>query len=229
MLDYLNHQDRLSRMLLHGVGVVCGLQISLNQSDNEIDMTDGVAVTTAGDLLKPGSQKYKGFKEFKDANVKYSFFTDGEGATIDLWELEADTSPSDVRPLSQFESTTDIDFKKAVAVLYLEDYLGEEEDCSPVDCDTQGRPVVNQLRVLLISPENAQKIAEQDSIFSNLLLSGNDPFVHQLSKIYVPRVMLNGANTKSFDQFKKAYEISFKTLASQISKLGSISIFENSF
>lgn len=229
VLDYLNHQDRLSRMLLHGVGIVCGLQISLDESNREIHLSDGVAVTTAGDLLKPGAQKYIGFKEFKDSNVKYSFFTDSEGATIDLWELETDTSPSDVRPLSQFESTTDIDFKKAVAVLYLEDYLGEEEDCSPVDCDTQGRPVVNQLRVLLVSPENAQKIAEKDSIFSNLLQGGNDPFVQELSKVYVPRVMLNESNTKSFDQFKKAYEISFNTLSGHISKMGSVSIFENVF
>ncbi|NBC66218.1 MAG: hypothetical protein GVY07_11270, partial [Bacteroidetes bacterium] len=153
VLDYLNHQDRLSRMLLHGVGVVCGLQISMDESNREIHLTDGVAVTTAGDLLKPGSKKYAGFKRFSDANVKYPFFTDDEGATMELWELETDTSPSDVRPLSQFESTTDIDFKKAIAILYLEDYLGEEEDCSPVDCDTQGQPVVNQLRVLLISTE----------------------------------------------------------------------------
>jgi hypothetical protein len=229
VLDYLNHQDRLSRMLLHGVGVVCGLQISLNESSREILLSDGVAVTTAGDLIKPVSQKYIGFKRFKDSNVKYSFFTDEEGATIDLWELETDTSPSDVQPLSQFESTTDIDFKKAVALIYLEDYLGEEEDCSPVDCDTQGRPVVNQLRVLLVSPENAQWIAEQDSIFSKLLRGGVDPFVNELSKVYVPRVMLNPANTKSFDQFKKAYEISFNSLAEQISRLGSVSIFERTF
>ena len=229
VLDYLNHQDRLSRMLLHGVGIVCGLQISVNEDDSEIQLSDGVAVTTAGDLLKPGAQKYIGFKKFKDDNVKYSFFTEGEGATVDLWELEPDTSPSDVSALSQFESTTDLSLKKAVAVLYLEDYLGEEEDCSPVDCDTQGRPVVNQLRVLLVSPENVQKIAQQDSIFSNLLQGGKDPFTQELPKMYVPRVLLNKANTQSFDHFKKAYEISFSTLANQISKLGGVSIFENSF
>jgi len=229
VLDYLNHQDRLSRMLLHGVGVVCGLKLSFDESNTNIHLSDGVAVTTAGDLLKPVAQKYIGFKNFSDANVKYSFFTDSEGATMDLWELETDASPSDVKPLSQFESTTDIDFKKVVALLYLEDYIGEEEDCSPVNCDTQGRPVVNQLRVLLVSPKNARKIAELDSIFSNLLQSGSDPFVNELAKVYVPRVMLNEANTQSFDQFKKAYDISFNTLAGQISKLGSISIFEGSF
>jgi len=229
VLDYLNHQDRLSRVLLHGVGVVCGLQISMDESNREIHLTDGVAVTTAGDLLKPGSKKYAGFKRFSDANVKYPFFTDDEGATMELWELETDTSPSDVRPLSQFESTTDIDFKKAIAILYLEDYLGEEEDCSPVDCDTQGQPVVNQLRVLLISTENAQKIAEQDSIFSNLLQGGSDFVVDELYKEYVPRVLLNESNTGDYNSFKKAYDISFQTLANQINKLGSISVFSNVF
>lgn len=229
VLDYLNHQDRLSRMLLHGVGVVCGMQISIDKTKREILLTEGVAVTTAGDLLKPGSKKYVGFKRFNDSNVKYPFFTDDEGATMELWELETDTSPSDVRPLSQFESTTDIDFKKAIAILYLEDYLGEEEDCSPVDCDTQGRPVVNQLRVLLVSQENAQKIAEQDSIFSNLLQVGSDFIVDELYKEYVPRVLLNEANTGDYNSFKKAYNISFQTLANQINKLGSVSVFSDVF
>lgn len=231
MLDYLNHQDRLSRMLLHGIGVVCGLQISLDKPKGEISLSDGVAVTTAGDLLKPGAQKFTGFKKFSDSNVKYSFFMDDgeEGATMDLWELETDTSPSDVKSLNQFESTTDIEFDKAVAILYLEDYLGEEEDCSPVDCDTQGRPVINRLRVLLVSRKNARKIAEGDSIFSNLLISGSDPFVNELPKKYVPRVLLNQANTGSFDPFKNAYDVSFSTLAGYISKLGSVSIFKKIF
>ena len=229
VLDYLNHQDRFSRLLLQGVGIVCGLKISLDETNEEINLTDGVAVTTAGDLIKPGAKKYIGFKAFKDANVKYPFFTEDEGSTIDLWELETDTSPSDVRPIGEFESVTDIDLKQAIAVLYLEDYLGEEEDCSPVSCDTQGRPVINQVRVLLVSPEHAKKIAEQDSIFSNLLQGGNNPFVQNLSKVYVPRVMLKKANTGSFDEFRKAYKISFANLADKISELGSVTIFENTF
>ncbi|CAN5447093.1 hypothetical protein BH23BAC3_BH23BAC3_07700 [soil metagenome] len=229
ILDYLNHQDRLSRVMLHGVGIVCGLKISLDETSRQIHLSEGVAVTTAGDLLKSDPKNFTGFKKFEDSRVKYPVFTDDEGATINLWELETDTSPSDVNDLDQFESRSDISVSEAVAILYLEDCLADEEDCAPLDCDTYGLPVINQLRVLLVSPDDAKSIAEQDSVFSGLMQAGNEPFVQNLPQMYVPRVLLNAANTQSYAQFKRAYNVSFNVLADSISKLGAIAVFEKSF
>lgn len=225
VLDYLNHQDRLSRLLLQGAGIVCGLNISLNKAGNEIILTEGVALTTAGDLLKSGKRTFKGFKKFEDSNVKYPEFT-GDSGTMNLWALEEDTSPTDVNPLNQFKSKTDVPIEQAVALLYFEDYLDEEKDCSSVDCDTQGQGVINRLRVLLISTEDAQIIAEQDSIFSGFLQKDTDLTDQTIERHYVPRVMLNESNTKTFSQFKDAYDISLNDIADNIRKLSQIAIFE---
>lgn len=229
VLDHLNYQDQLSRVLLSGVGIVCGLHISLNEEGDSIRLSGGAAVTTDGNLLKVEETLYEGFKLFKDDNVKYSRFLLDEDTTMPLWELETDTSPSDVHLLDAFETETELALDKTIAVLYLEDYLKEQEDCSPVDCDTQGREAINNIRVLLVSPENAKKLAQEDPIFSGLLSEGEDPLVNELPPIYTPRVVLNAANTASYSEFKKAYNVQFSDLADRITQLGSIELFKEVF
>ncbi|GAA5521931.1 hypothetical protein LQ318_09285 [Aliifodinibius salicampi] len=228
VLDHLNYQDQLSRVLLSGVGIVCGLHLSLNTNgETSIEITSGAAVTTDGNLLKVGETTFKGFKRFRDDNVKYSrFLQDGE-STMPLWELETDTDPSDVHTLENFESEVGFPLEEAIAVLYLEDYLKEQEDCSPVDCDTQGREVVNTIRVLLVSPGNAEKIAQGDSILSDLLSEEGEPLVNTLSPIYTPRVVLNKANTDSYEKFRKAYNVQFSSLANRIIQLGNLGLFHD--
>lgn len=226
VLDYLNHQDRLSRLLLHGVGTVCGLNISLNNANKKIRLTKGVAVTTAGDLLKFEGKLFTGFKKFDDANVKYPFFIKNETESIPLWELAEDTSPSDVQPLSQFKAKTDLRLQDAAAILYLEDYLDEEKDCSAVDCDTQGQPVINRLRVLLVSLENAEQIARKDSVFSGYLQKETRISEQVLPRHYTPRITLTPSNTRSFNEFKSQYHLSFHTLAEKLEALGRIALFE---
>jgi ribosomal protein L7/L12 len=226
VLDYLNHQDRLSRLLLHGVGIVCGLNVSSEGSGSKIRLSKGVAVTTAGDLLNMGEKVYQGFKKFDDANVKYPFFLKGETDSVSLWALSEDHSPSDVHPLSQFRSKTDMKLRDAVAVLYLEDYLDEEKDCSAVDCDTQGQPVVNRLRVLLVNQDDAEQIVTQDSLLSGFVRKGKQSSGWDSVQHFAPRIILNRVNTRSFSEFKKEYQVSFEALAEKIESLSEIGIFE---
>lgn len=229
VLDYLNHQDRLSRLLLHGVGIVCGLDISYDQPGRKVRLSKGVAVTTAGDLLNSAEKVFTGFKQFDDANVKYPFFLKDEAETMSLWALAEDVSPSDVHPLSQFQTKTDLKLRDAVAVLYLEDYLDEEKDCSAVDCDTQGQPVVNRLRVLLVSADDAQKIAERDSLLSGFIQHGKANGYQIPAPHYAPRIVLNRARTQTFSDFKKRYELSFESLAEKIEALTEFGIFKDVF
>ena len=226
MLDYLNYQDRLSRLLLHGAGIVCGLNITLNNSRNRIHLSEGVALTTAGDLLKMKETEFRGFRRFDDSNVKYPVFLENESDSIDLWALSTDTSPSDVHPLGQFRQRSDIRIQDAVALLYFEDYLDEEKDCSAVDCDTQGQQVMQRLRVLLISPEDAIKIAEQDSIFSGFWRKGKVPAGQALSRHYVPRVLLSPNNTRTLEEFHQAFIVSFQPLSDKLEALGEITLFK---
>jgi 5S rRNA maturation endonuclease (ribonuclease M5) len=81
-LDYFEDQDRLSRMLLQGVGIVCGFKPTLIYKDrllNSIQLSQGVAVTTDGDLLtlnktkKVSEELY--MSDLKTVDVKNKEFT----------------------------------------------------------------------------------------------------------------------------------------------------------
>src|SRR5210317_167314 len=76
VLDHLNYQDKLTRVSLIGTGIVCGLELTTTPS--RITVGSGVAITTDGDILKHTSTTYKGFKEFKDENVRYAHFLDND-------------------------------------------------------------------------------------------------------------------------------------------------------
>lgn len=222
MLDHLNYQDQLSRVLLSGVGIVCGLEVAFDKANMIVSVSQGAAVTTAGNLMKFDSKDFKAFKPFDDSYVKYAPFAEEDDSTLPLWELETDSEPSDVEPLESFSA---FDLEDAVAILYLEDYLEEDEDCSPVNCNTQGRDVVQAVRVLITGKENIEQINKDDTIITSLD-EPQESLDHQLPTHYAKRVVLNAVNTVAYPTFLKAYKISFETLGQQLKELSSMSLFE---
>ncbi|MGL6128758.1 MAG: hypothetical protein ACRC05_16780, partial [Chryseobacterium artocarpi] len=110
-LDYFEDQDRLSRVMLEGVGVVCGFKPKLVYVDkrlNNIQLSQGVAITTDGDLLTLNktsevskdlyvsdlktinieNKKYTHFKAYDNFKVGYApFYDDKKTKQIELWEL----------------------------------------------------------------------------------------------------------------------------------------------
>ncbi len=223
MLDHLNYQDKTTRTSLIGVGVVCGLELQL--AANKVSLSPGVAVTTDGDVLKTKATTFTGYKIFRDENVRYQHFLQGD-TTMDLYALEENTTPTNVFPLGQFSAKTGIPQDRIVALLYLEDYLAEEEDCDPVDCNAQGREVVNNLRVLLTSVETAQKIAAKDSIFSGTVTSTQEDVLGQLVRVLPKRVVISPASGASLGSLKSAYAINFFSLRQRIQQLGRLSLFQ---
>jgi hypothetical protein len=222
LIDHINFQDKLTRTGLIGVGIVCGLEIS--SSGTNIQLGKGIAVTTDGDLLKKNDTTYRGFKEFKDENVKYAHFLNG-GNVVDLYELEEDTSPSDVFALGQFQTRTGITQNRMVALLYLENFLKEEEDCSPIDCNAQGREVAHNLRVLVTSIDAAKKIAEKDSIFNGLITSSENDVLNKIDTYFTKRVVINSGTAASLSSLKNAYFVKFTGLFNRIQQLGEMNIF----
>lgn len=56
-IDYFEDQNRLSRLGLSGVGIACGFQVTPKftidkTAVSSIEITQGVAVTTDGDLIQ---------------------------------------------------------------------------------------------------------------------------------------------------------------------------------
>jgi len=87
-IDYFEDQDRMSRIFLSGVGIVCGFELSLDSGKPSVTISQGAGVTTDGDLIKLrkniagsglksidlSSVEYTYYKPFEDSFANYKFF-----------------------------------------------------------------------------------------------------------------------------------------------------------
>ena len=87
-IDYFEDQDRMSRIFLSGVGIVCGFELSFDAGKPSVTVSQGAGVTTDGDLIKlrkniAGSSlksidlssiEYTHYKPFEDSFANYKFF-----------------------------------------------------------------------------------------------------------------------------------------------------------
>ncbi|WP_163323514.1 PKD domain-containing protein [Draconibacterium mangrovi] len=215
-ITYFDDQDRLTRVFLNGVGLVCGFKVS--RSGTKISISQGVGVTTDGDLIQlqkavkksplkklaTGSLTFSMYKKFKDDAASYSRFRKLTGGdemafeVLDLFELHPeDTEVEDVTPLSELP-----DLNNMVVLLYLESFADDGDLCTAIDCDNQGVAQINRLRVLLVSKSDAEFIASNDVIYTN-----HDRFEQyfNLPEPAVKRVVLNRINTSKYEELKRAY------------------------
>lgn len=189
-LDFFEDQDRLSRVMLQGVGVVCGFKPQLiyaNRVLNNIQLSQGVAITTDGDLLTLNNtskvsddlyisdlktiniknKQYTHFKAYDDYKVKYPAFHDG-GKQIDLWELATSSeAKSGFQPIASLNNLED-----KYLLLYLENYEKEVKPCRGVDCDNHGIQQIRNLKVLVTTREGVNHIFKNDKIYPHPTLSG---------------------------------------------------------
>nr|BFF39759.1 hypothetical protein BACY1_15640 [Tenacibaculum mesophilum] len=209
-IDYFEDQNRLSRLGLSGVGIACGFQVTPKftidkTAVSSIEITQGVAVTTDGDLIQffdlikenIKSKKFSFYKKFEDTDGKYERFRNTQKKQYNLWELHSEENESHT-PLIEFP-----EIQKMAVLLYLEQYSNEDVLCNKLTCDNQGIEQINKLRVLLISIEDLEAIASKDTIFlKHNWYKIND----ELPVVKAKRVVLNEKNTKTFSELKAQFD-----------------------
>lgn len=214
-LNYFDDQDRLSRICLSGVGIVCGFKLNFT-SEQQLIISQGCGITTDGDLLKlqvsiPDSGGltridipeilYTHFTPFVDNKAIYKPFfykeTGGIEEQIALWELLPVDLVSTETPISEMPNLDD-----KVVLLYLETYHEDSDLCVGISCDNQGILQVQNLRVLLVDQENADYILSFDKVRDN-----NDILstYFNLSEVVAPRVLINEQNTENFAELNDSY------------------------
>ncbi|MGG7550882.1 PKD domain-containing protein [Chryseobacterium arthrosphaerae] len=184
-LNFFEDQDRLSRVLLQGVGIVCGLKPKLiykNRQLSSIELSQGVALTTDGDLLtlnktnkvsedlyvsdlKTVDLEYKSFTHFKaydNFKIRYPSFYEGE-EQIELWELAtAQEAQTDFQPVVNLSNLND-----KYLLLYLEDYEKDIKPCRGVDCDNHGILQIRNLKVLVTTARGIVHILGDDRLVTD--------------------------------------------------------------
>ncbi len=174
-IDYFDDQDRLSRIGLIGVGIVCGFEITAlynaeRTAASSITISQGAGVTTDGDYVQffdlvaenLASKTFKYYKKFEDDNAQYDRFLNSQGNTFDLWELYTEET-DDNTSLIEFPNN----IQDMAVVLYLEQYPKEDELCNKLTCDNQGTEQINNLKVLLIAADDLRSTLSKDTIYTN--------------------------------------------------------------
>lgn len=161
LADYLNDEISLTRVRLLGVGILCGLKVSLQNGG--VWLTQGLGVTSGGCLIRiEADTLYAAFKPYGETAPDYPpFFSDGR--RIPAFELVR-MSRDDVDPLAVslelFAAQTGRVLGDMVAVLLMESYEKDDDLCSGTDCDNLGREAVNSIRLILIDRADAGRFIE---------------------------------------------------------------------
>ncbi|MDX8553694.1 hypothetical protein MK851_08685 [Tenacibaculum sp. 1B UA] len=213
-IDYFDDQNRLSRLGLIGVGIACGFEVTPNFNIDKtaitsIDIAQGTAVTTDGDLVQffelieenIKSKKFSFYKKFEDTEGKYERFRNAQDKQYDLWELHSEEDESHT-PLVEFP-----EIQKMAVLLYLEQYPNEDVLCNKLTCDNQGIEQINNLRVLFVSIEDLEAIVAKDIIY---LKHNWYKINNELPVVETKRVVLNEKNTKTFSELKAQFSSAIK-------------------
>ncbi|MCU0405247.1 MAG: hypothetical protein MUE99_11945, partial [Chitinophagaceae bacterium] len=104
LFGYLDGQNRLTRINLLGIGIVCGLHIRVSSDFSAVTISKGCAVTSAGFLVTHEETVYTQRRLYNvDTEYVYEKFKipggDGESVPIKVWELLQEATVEDSLPV----------------------------------------------------------------------------------------------------------------------------------
>jgi hypothetical protein len=186
LAGYLDDQDRLTRVALLGVGIVCGLRAALREG--RVTVTKGAGVTTDGDLLRlPADVRFDRFKAYDRSAPAYPPFYEGQNIEKDMlpvFELVREGEDDDrAEPLDKLpEKLGDM-----AALLLMESYVKDDDLCSGTDCDNLGRGAVHTGKILLIGKSDLAALREN--------LPTLDRAARQLPEVMAERPLITSSTT----------------------------------
>ena len=226
IIDFFEDQHRITRTCLIGTGIVCGLHLRRNVKS--ISLSEGVAVTTDGDLFKMSATNFKYFAEYIQPDEgKYDPFYYKQGTeekAVKLFQLLTDDEKDKITSAEVFKiEELDSKITNWVGLLYLEYYLKSPEKCTPTNCDNLGRRQVAKPKVLLISKSDMEKVVHLDTgevIGDDIYLKYYEAYEKYFTfpVIRPKRIILNNTNTAQSTALAGSYFTASKDGSSALSK-----------
>jgi hypothetical protein len=174
LANYLDDQDRLTRVGLLGVGIVCGLRVALR--NERVVVSKGVGVTTDGDLLRlPAERSFDRFKVYDKSAPIYPPFYRGDpsdpnarggpggagGEMLPVFELVAEGERDErATPLGQLSAQIRKPLGEMAAVLLMESYVKDDDLCTGTDCDNLGQGSIHATKLLLLAKSDLAALRE---------------------------------------------------------------------
>jgi hypothetical protein len=219
IVDFFDDQDRLTRICLSGVGIVCGFKVSYVETTKTISITQGTGITSDGDLfhlyktndtggkiIDFESKQYTHFKVYDNTKAAYKPFFYNGNVQLKIYELltaeQQVIENNETFAIAALKAKTGFEIKDAVTLLYLESYEKDQDLCVSLSCDNQGLEIIGNHRVLLVSKEVASQINRHDTIISQTNYSN---LYHKLPDVLANRIVLNPENFANYKEIKSSY------------------------
>ena len=187
--EYLDEQNRLTRAILHGIGVVCGLEVRLSDDGVAVVVSKGYGVTSEGYLALVGNEDFVAdrFRTYtvpkEDGYSPFLAVQDEAKPFLELLDKGHDNYDIGT-PL-----TAAILVGKIV-VLFVETREENLKNCSPASCDDKGKKVTVTCRKLLIEPTVLVKLREVLQQAVNLAKAQGDFFPDLTARLNLPDLRL---------------------------------------
>ena len=178
MFGYLEEQQRLTRTTLIGIGVMCGMEVSINGAGTALTISEGVGVTSKGYLVPFPETTYTLYNDEFSAEQEFFYnpFLNADGSqkfTLNL--LHNDGAAEVQKPL------TAAFLADKVVVIFVELLKVDNKNCDPDSCDDKGCTVEVTHRPLLVSRADIDNL-----IFGD----GEVPFLHEPSCTEWPEIKM---------------------------------------
>lgn len=202
IVSYLDQQSRLTRARLIGMGIVCGFELSYDDSGSnpQITISKGTAITSEGFLITLGKCETSWYRPYVlPEGVDYNPFGDPD-QDVTLYELlkEPPEDTSDVKPFDTPANFLDDKF----LLLFLEIFDNDQKPCLVNTCDELGIGRIFTVRKLLISKDDLDLVLTRSGNVGNLY-----PDKFELPDIVMPRPLFNpdDDHSKVYEIFSKHY------------------------
>ncbi len=203
LVNYLDRQNRLTRAKLIGMGVVCGLEISCDTSENELTISKGTGITSEGYLINLGECKTVKYRPYSlpPGTIYEPFVNSSNVQDIKLYELlteKADDGP-DVKTLDNEVFLTD-----KVVLLFIESFDKDLKSCLGKSCDELGKERILTIRKLLISKDDLKTVWNRTNTGK---LDAMFPEKYYLPVVNMPRTLFDPSkpHTSDYTEFSLLY------------------------
>jgi hypothetical protein len=206
LAGYLDDQDRLTRVSLLGVGIVCGLRVALE--GERVTVSKGVGVTTDGDLIHlPADRTFDRFKAYDKSAPVYAPFYRGE-EMLPVFELVEERMRDDrAARLGDFATQSGLRLDDMAALLLMESYVEDDDLCSGDDCDNLGQGAIHSVKVLLIGKNDLAALREN--------LATLDQVARSLPEVFADRPLIS-SGTKTASELAGLYRTACSNIHDQI-------------
>lgn len=216
LVAYLDEQNRLTRAKLIGTGIACGFDLALNQSVTppEITIFKGMGITSEGFLITEGDCVVRRYRDYNlPAGARYVPFEDPVTTVQDvtLYELLTDDAPTLPTDNIRFLNNPVNFVNDKVVLLFIEIIDVDQQSCLGKSCDESGKERMFNLRKLVISKTDLNKVLARTCTQTGLY-----PQQYNLPEIFMRRALFNNApnaNTSDYFAFSKTYVNAIRSTA----------------